>query len=58
MTINPIDEPIVPYAAVLYQTDSPISDNMRALCHGNSKETNLIRILELPKKSCLKQKNF
>ena len=37
MTINPIDGPIIPYAAVLYQTDSPITDDMRALCHGNSK---------------------
>ena len=37
MTINPIDRSIIPYAAALYKTDSPITDDMRALCHGNSK---------------------
>ena len=37
MTINPIDGAIIQYAAVLYQTHSPITDDMRALCHGNSK---------------------
>ena len=37
MTINPIDGPIIPSAAVLDQTVSPITDDMRALCHGNSK---------------------
>ena len=38
MTINPIDGPIIPYVAVLYQIDSPITEDKRTLCHGNSKE--------------------
>lgn len=37
MTITPIDGPIILYAAVLNQTDSPMTEDIRALCPGNSK---------------------
>ena len=58
MTINPIDGKIIPYAVVLYQTDSPITDDMRVLCHGNSKGNQSLPVFNLLRKFCLKQKNY
>ena len=37
---HPSNGPVVPYAAVLYQTDSTITEDSRILCHGNTKEQN------------------
>ena len=35
---NPTDGPIIPFAAVLYQTDSAIKETTPVLCHGNIKK--------------------
>ena len=35
-----MDGPIIPFAGVLYQTDSAITDDTPVLCHGNSKVEN------------------
>ena len=35
---NPTDDPIIPYVAVLYQTDSAIKETTPVLCHSNSKK--------------------
>ena len=56
--INPIDGPIIPYAAVLYQTDSPITDNMHALCHGNSKGNQSRPYIRSSKEVLSKTKNL
>ena len=56
VTINPIDGPTIPYAAILYQNDSPITDDMLRYAMETVKEINLIRIFELLRKFCLKRK--
>ena len=35
---NPTDGPIIPYAAVLYQTNLTIKETTPVLCHGNSQK--------------------
>ena len=58
MTINPIDGPIIPYVAVLYQIDSPITEDKRTLCHGNSKENESRLYIRTSKKVSSKTKDF
>ena len=58
MTINPIDGPIIPYVAVLYQIDSPITEDKRTLCHGNSKENKSHPYIRTSKKVLSKTKDF
>ena len=58
MTINPIDGPIIPYVAVLYQIDSPITEDKRTLCHGNSKENESRPYIRTSKKVLSKTKDF
>ena len=58
MTINPIDGPIIPYVAVLYQIDSPITEDKRTLCHGNSKENESRPYIRTSKMVLSKTKDF
>ena len=58
MTINPIDGPIIPYVAVLYQIDSPITEDKHTLCHGNSKENESRLYIRTSKKVLSKTKDF
>ena len=58
MTINPIDRPIIPHVAVLYQTDSPITDDMRVLCHGNSNGNQTRPYIRTSKEVLSKTKNL
>ena len=58
MTINPIDGLIIPYAGVLYQTHSPITDDMRVLCLGNSKGNQSRPYIQIPKEVLSKTENL
>ena len=59
MAINAIHGTIIPYTAVLYQTDPPITDHMHVLCHGNIKENqSRPNILIDRQKFCLRQKIY
>ena len=58
MTINPIDGPIIPYVAVLYQIDSPITEDKHTLCYGNSKENESRPYIRTSKKVLSKTKDF
>ena len=58
MTLNPIDGLIIPYAGVLYQTHSPITDDMRVLCLGNSKGNQSRPYIQIPKEVLSKTENL